>query len=280
MLPRRQRELANLAKGQRHAASRRRPAWRIRAHRRDTADTSIRSSRAPSLSSPPARPTTGHAAGGHFAVDDATILEPGECQVEVWRESADEHRLARARRPGMPRRTGRARAQRRPSPGPRPAVADRARAAGQVGGDHRRSARASASSLRRRGATATPHYVGASLYAPLSVRLAESLRANVNVGRDWLRGGASLARGGIALEWQATPAWVLDRRALSPGGRRLRPRRRAMAGERGDRLRPEPDARPRRRGSERVGARCHRVVRCPWTLSGCARLRLGTIDRR
>ena len=56
---------------------------------------------------------------------------------------------------------------------------------------------------------ATPHYVGVSLYAPLSVRLAESLRANVNVGRDWLRRGASLARGGVALEWQATPAWVL-----------------------------------------------------------------------
>ncbi len=25
-----------------------------------------------------------HAAGGHHAVDDATILEPGQCQVETW----------------------------------------------------------------------------------------------------------------------------------------------------------------------------------------------------
>ena len=25
-----------------------------------------------------------HAAGGHHAVDDAAILEPGECQVETW----------------------------------------------------------------------------------------------------------------------------------------------------------------------------------------------------
>jgi hypothetical protein len=25
-----------------------------------------------------------HAAGGHHAVDDASILEPGQCQVESW----------------------------------------------------------------------------------------------------------------------------------------------------------------------------------------------------
>ena len=56
---------------------------------------------------------------------------------------------------------------------------------------------------------ATPHYVGATLYAPLSVKLAESLRAHVNVGRDWFRDGPSRAHGGVALEWQAAPAWAL-----------------------------------------------------------------------
>ena len=28
--------------------------------------------------------TTSHAAGGHFDVDDATVLEPGHCQYEAW----------------------------------------------------------------------------------------------------------------------------------------------------------------------------------------------------
>ena len=31
----------------------------------------------------------GHAAGGHFAVDDAAILDAGTCQVETWWEHAN-----------------------------------------------------------------------------------------------------------------------------------------------------------------------------------------------
>jgi hypothetical protein len=49
-----------------------------------------------------------------------------------------------------------------------------------------------------------------TLDIPLTLQLAESLRVDVNVGRDWIHDGASHARGGIAvLEWQATPAWAL-----------------------------------------------------------------------
>src|SRR3954447_16160664 len=32
---------------------------------------------------------SGHAAGGHFAVDDAAILEVGTCLLETWWERAD-----------------------------------------------------------------------------------------------------------------------------------------------------------------------------------------------
>jgi hypothetical protein len=39
---------------------------------------------------------TAHAAGGHFDVDDATVLDPGRCQVEAWgvRVPASSSRLA------------------------------------------------------------------------------------------------------------------------------------------------------------------------------------------
>ena len=152
--------------------------------------------------------TTGHAAGGHFAVDDATILEPGECQVEVWRESADELgwlvHVGPACRVGPVELAVNAEHFRVRDLPTQTAVGPQVKWVTTIY-DRLAVGVVAAATWR----TATPHYVGASLYAPLSVKLAESLRANVNLGRDWLRGGASLARGGIALEWQATPAWVL-----------------------------------------------------------------------
>jgi hypothetical protein len=152
--------------------------------------------------------TTAYAAGGHFAVDDATILEPDECQVEVWRESADELgwlvHVGPACRVGPVELALNAEHFRVRDLSAQSALGPQVKWATTL--DDRFAVGIVAAATWR---TRTPHYVGVSLYVPLSVKLVESLRANVNVGRDWLRGGASLARGGIALEWQATREWVL-----------------------------------------------------------------------
>ena len=152
--------------------------------------------------------TTGQAAGGHFAVDDATILEPGECQVEVWRESADGigwlGHVGPACRVGpveLAVNADHLRVRDRPS---QTALGPQVKWVAAI--DDRLGVGLVASATWR---VATPHYVGATLYAPLSVKLAESLRAHVNVGRDWFRDGPSRAHGGVALEWQAAPAWAL-----------------------------------------------------------------------
>jgi hypothetical protein len=151
---------------------------------------------------------TGHAAGGHFAVDDATILDPGQCQVEVWREGADHvgsvWHVGPACRAGPVELTVNA-----------DRVQGRDRATQTLLGpqikwalpiDDRLSIGLVVAAAWR---DATADYVGATVYVPLSVQLAESLRAHVNVGRDWFHDGPTRARAGIAVEWQATPAWAL-----------------------------------------------------------------------
>ena len=162
--------------------------------------------------------TTGQAAGGHFAVDDATILEPGMCQLEVWRDSADQigslWHVDPACRVGpveLAVNVDLLRVRERPS---QTAFGPQVKWAGAI--DDRINVGLVASATWR---VATPQYVGATLYAPLTAQLSESLRAHFNVGRDWLRDGASFAHAGVALEWQALPAWaVIVERFRQAGG--------------------------------------------------------------
>jgi hypothetical protein len=150
----------------------------------------------------------GHAAGGHFAVDDAAILDSGTCLVEIWWERADHAgsllHVGPACRVGpvelalnADRIQPRDRALQAPV-GPQVkwavAIDDRvsvglvALAAWQGSG---------------------PHYAAATLYAPLTLRVADALLLNVNVGRDWLRDLPARGRAGASLEWQAAPEWTI-----------------------------------------------------------------------
>ena len=64
-----------------------------------------------------------------------------------------------------------------------------------------------------------PRYAGATLYAPLTLRVADALRLNVNVGRDWVRDLPTRGRAGVSLEWHAAPAWtVIGERFRQYGG--------------------------------------------------------------
>ncbi len=151
---------------------------------------------------------TGHAAGGHFAVDDAAILDPGQCQVEVWRDGADH--VGSVWPVGPACRVGpfefavnadRVGVRDRPT---QTLLGPQIKWAAPI--DDRLSIGLVAVATWR---DATPRYAGTTLYVPLTVLLAESLHMHVNVGQDWLHDGPDRGRGGISLELQATPAWAL-----------------------------------------------------------------------
>lgn len=148
---------------------------------------------------------TAQAAGGHHAVDDASILDPGQCQAEFWFEQASGRSLAHA---GPACRLG----------------------AVELGLNLDRSRLGSAPALRSGGpqlkwatelqptlsvglvwgATwqdAHPHRAGPSLLIPLTWTPREDIAVHLNLGRDLRHQAADLTRRGAALEWQLHPQW-------------------------------------------------------------------------
>lgn len=147
------------------------------------------------------------AAGGHHAVDDAAILDPGQCQLETWfdRTQGGNANLLHA---GPACRMG---------PTELGLNLDSPRAAGD--------GRTNASGLQAKWAwplsdsahvaavvsTAwqdkAPRHPGSTLLVPLTWQVTDALQFHVNAGRDFLRDAPDAARGGVALEWLAMPAW-------------------------------------------------------------------------
>lgn len=151
-------------------------------------------------------PATGFAAGGHHAVDDASILEPGRCGLELWaeRSNLDRRQLQHA---GL--------------------ACHLLGLEAEINAD-RETARA-APSLHLHGAqlkwatALQPHLaiglVGAvgwqdqaprsqqSLLVPLSWTPREDLAFHLNVGRTLLKGSPGRTSRGAAVEWQAAPSW-------------------------------------------------------------------------
>lgn len=150
-------------------------------------------------------PASGHAAGGHHAVDDASILDPGQCQVETWLEQGHQHQLQHA--------------------GPACRVLGL-----ELGLNLDRSATKGEPVLRNAGPQVkwaqemqpglswglvwsatwqnnSPGFAGQALLLPLSWSPREDLTLHFNVGRDFHRRAADLSRYGMALEWQPTPKW-------------------------------------------------------------------------
>ena len=65
----------------------------------------------------------------------------------------------------------------------------------------------------------SPRYAGATVYAPLTLRVTDAVLLHVNVGQDWLRGLPARGRAGVSLEWQAAPEWtVIGERFRQYGG--------------------------------------------------------------
>jgi hypothetical protein len=165
--------------------------------------------------------TQTHAAGGHHSVDDAAILDPGQCQLETWsdrhahasqgllhigpacRVGPVELGLNLEREHGGEGRTVRA--------GPQIkwafAVNDSLSAgvlatAGWQGDAHATALRLS----------------GSSIVVPVTWQIADSWRAHINLGRDFHRAQPSTSHSGASLEWSALPSISFVAERFREGG--------------------------------------------------------------
>lgn len=154
-----------------------------------------------------AAPALAGAAGGHHAVDDATILDPGQCELESW------YGRARAREDvlhlGPNCRLG---------PVEVGVAAERARGEGAyetLAGAQLKWATPLGDSAWRTGFSITPQwrhagstaYAGTTVMALLTWNASEQWTAHANFGRDLVRGGPGAARRGVSLEWAPHADW-------------------------------------------------------------------------
>ncbi|MGZ8356042.1 MAG: hypothetical protein ACXWVF_05465 [Telluria sp.] len=148
------------------------------------------------------------AAGGHFAVDDAALLEVGECQVETWVELASGR--ATLLHAGPACRVGAVEigldGDRLRVPGERSAIT----VGPQIKWARAIDERTSVGVVALAGWNGrSGRYVGAGVYAPVTLRVADGVWLHANAGRDWSADAPPAARVGVAIDWQAAPAWLL-----------------------------------------------------------------------
>ena len=149
-----------------------------------------------------------HAAGGHHAVDDAGLVEPGRCQLEVW---ADRYGAASRGvvHVGTACRLGAFELG---------ANLDRSSASGESSsvayGVQAKWVRSIADSLTGGvlvaatwQGTAPRSFVGASVILPLTWQATDTLQMHANLGRDFRNSAAHTNRAGVALEWSPSSEW-------------------------------------------------------------------------
>lgn len=146
-----------------------------------------------------------HAAGGHHAVDDASILEAGQCQIETWAEQGHGDRLQHVgpacRLNGVELGLNLDR------------YAPRGEAVLRTAGPQLKWASELQPGLSwgviwsATWQSASPRLAGQALLLPLTWSPREDLSVHVNVGRDFHRGAPDHGRYGLALEWQPHPRW-------------------------------------------------------------------------
>ena len=166
--------------------------------------------------------TFAHAAGGHFSVDDASILDPGQWEQETWFSQA--HGGARLLHAGLNFRVG-------------PVELD-----GAVERAHGPDPSATTSNLEVKWAHALGNgfavgldvqpvwttqpksgYALTRFYGITSWKPNDTVLLNLNAGHDWVRGGPGLARGGASVEWTPTTPWTfIAERYLDSGSHFLR----------------------------------------------------------
>lgn len=159
-----------------------------------------------------------HGAGGHHAVDDAAILEPGQCQFETWtdREAGAARTLIHV---GSACRVGPAEVGLNVE---RTRLRDGSATVGA--GPQIKWARTLGDKLSV-GALVSANwqdtstrFVGSTGVLLLTWQPSETLLAHVNVGRDFLHRDLDEMRAGVALEWAPVPAWSFVAERYREGG--------------------------------------------------------------
>jgi hypothetical protein len=148
------------------------------------------------------------AAGGHHAVDDAAILDAGQCEVESWfGRSRGGEKLLHA---GAGCRVG---------PVELGAAAEYARQPGasQTGWQLQAKWAAELAGNLSVGvslapswaAHARPRYQGATVAALATWKVGDAVALHANLGRDLVHRGDDASRSGVAAEWSPAAAWTL-----------------------------------------------------------------------
>lgn len=181
-------------------------------------------------------PLCSHAAGGHHAVDDATVLDPGTCQVEVWGEQASGRHLQHigpaCRWAGVevgingersdtaqPSALLNGGVQAKWAIALRPGLAVGVEWSANWQGATVQAANATAPAVPSGGPRGSAsHFAGQTLLLPLTWSAAEGLDVHLNLGRDVHPHAPDAERYGAAVEWTPTPdcqmlveAWRDDR---------------------------------------------------------------------
>lgn len=148
-----------------------------------------------------------HAAGGHHAIDDAALLDPGQCQLETWwdRETGGARTLLHAG-PGCrlgPVEIGASLDHTRLDYAGSTAIAGLQVKWARKLDDHWSVGIAAGTSAQGRA----PRYVGSTVIVPITWQATSTLLAHANIGRDFRRGEADTFRGGVAVEWAPLNKW-------------------------------------------------------------------------
>lgn len=148
------------------------------------------------------------AAGGHHAVDDAALIEPGQCQVETWadREQGGARSLLHV---GPACRVG---------PVELALNLDRTQLSGTgavvTAGPQLKWATPLGKGVSvglvvfASGQERAPHYLGSSVVLPVTWQASETWLVHVNAGRDFRHYAGDDSRAGAAVEWM--PSQVLS----------------------------------------------------------------------
>ncbi|HSH90538.1 MAG TPA: hypothetical protein VK996_11185 [Ramlibacter sp.] len=148
------------------------------------------------------------AAGGHHAVDDASILEPGVCELESWfTRSHGGERLLHA---GAGCRVG---------PVELGVAGEYARQGGASQAGYALQAKwaagiaeglsVGASLTPATQAHVRPRYQGTTVSALVTWAAQERVALHANIGRDFVHRGADQNRSGVSAEWTIREGWSL-----------------------------------------------------------------------
>lgn len=154
-------------------------------------------------------PMAAFAAGGHHAVDDAAILEPGQCQLEGWQERSA-HTGATLNHVGPGCRLGALEwglnvdQVRAPGEGRQTFIGPQAKWAMPIHDAWSAGVSVGATWNARSG-----HYVASTWILPVTWQVTPSLAIHGNLGLDQMAGAGTHSRRGLAAEWTPTAHWSL-----------------------------------------------------------------------